>query len=196
MNVKKLLGLLCLFVCVTSYAQSPAPTAPTDVGYPLTQVLATVSKNINKSIFAEPDVNQTERALIFGKDLSALDYNDLLRILQLHGYTAYELNGSINVVAINHIRTQAVPTVVSNGKYSPNQFVTKVISLDKTCSVHVLPMLRPLFDKNAHMTASPDSNSLILMDSYANIQRIESVIEGLEKSTDKKQKCEPMLKKG
>ena len=44
----------------------------------------------------------------------------------------------------------------------------------------LVPILRPLLPQSAHLAAHADSNRLIVMDRYENIQRITEIIRALD----------------
>ena len=195
MNVKNLIGVV-LLLCIASAGAQTADTVDSKYeGYLLAEVLESVSARIGKSIFLDPQVKQHDRVVVFGKSVTELEFADMLRILDLHGYTAYEVDDALNVVKENSVRSDSLPTFMEGQSYEPLQYVSKVVALNKLCAAQALPILRPLVARNAHLTAMTQGNSLIMVDKYANIQRVENIIKELDNSIDKKQKCEPLPKK-
>ena len=195
MFVKNLIGLIVVLFVTSAVAQTPNTDNKDYSGYLLAEILDAVSNKIGKSIFLDPRVDQYETAMVFGKQVQELEFSDLLRILDLHGYTAYEVDGALNVIKENEIRSDSLPTVTEGQNYDPHQYVSKVVSLNKLCVAQALPVLRPLVAQGAHISAMVNGNSLIFVDKYANIQRIEHIVNEIENSMDKKQKCEPLPRK-
>jgi len=55
----------------------------------------------------------------------------------------------------------------------------------------LVPILRPMLPQYAHLAAAVCSNSLLVVDSYANVRRIETIVKILDAGTPyKPEKCE------
>ena len=189
MNVKSLVALSLLLICLGAQSQQVQSNSPERDGYLVTQILDSISINIGKPIYVDPRFNASQRAHIFGKGLNEHNYGDLLRILRLQGFTAYETGDAINVVLTQGIRSNAVPIFEEGEHYYPDQYINKIITLANLCAVSVLPKIRPLVAPSSHLTADMDANALIMVDTYDNILRIESILKQLEQSTDTRQNC-------
>jgi general secretion pathway protein D len=79
------------------------------------------------------------------------------------------------------VRQLPVPLV--NGKQTRPQaeYVTKVIAVKSVPAAQLVPLLRPLLPQQAHLVALPCMNSLILVDTFGNVHRIEELVQSLDR---------------
>jgi general secretion pathway protein D len=127
-----------------------------------------------------------------GQDLSNISYNELLTILLINGFTAAEYGGYVNVLPDAGGRTTPSPVLSGKESHPDAEFVTKVITVKTVNAAHLVPILRPMIPQYGHLAAFPCTNRLILVDTFANVRRLETVIESLDVGGEpyKPEKCE------
>lgn len=108
-------------------------------------------------------------------------YDLFLSVLSMNGFAAIRNNNILRIVSDKTVRTQPVPVRSGSGKNS--EFVTQVISLDNISATKLIPVLRPLVPQEGHMAAYADSNAIIITDSGENIEKLVSIINQLDTST-------------
>jgi len=118
-----------------------------------------------------------------------LSYGQFLSQLNINGYTAYKSNGYIQIIPNREARNVAIPFVEKNKSYLEDEYVTDVLTTEKACAPRVLAVIRPLIPAYGFLSVSEESNALIVVDTYGNIQRIKTVIKALEAKLDKKEEC-------
>jgi general secretion pathway protein D len=81
---------------------------------------------------------------------------------------------------------------MSSGQTFPDaQFVDYIIPVKNGPAALLVPILRPLMPQYAMLAAAVCSNSLLIVDSYANVRRIETIVKALDVGTPyKPEKCE------
>jgi len=63
-------------------------------------------------------------------------------------------------------------------------------------AAQLVPILRPLLPQYAHLAALPYENTLLIVDRYANVKRIEAIVKALDVGTPyKPEKCESPSKR-
>ena len=62
-------------------------------------------------------------------------------------------------------------------------WVTMVYEVDNGKAAFFVPILRPLVPKNGHLVAHPESNSLLITDSYANLQKLIEIVRLMDAAT-------------
>jgi general secretion pathway protein D len=112
--------------------------------------------------------------------MDTIDYAGLLTILKANGLTAFELNGYVSVVSLSEARAQAVPTIVAGRQYPDDQFVSTSIIVKNANAAQLTPVLRPLMPAHSFMSADVNSNTILLVDTYANVMRIKAMVEDLD----------------
>lgn len=167
----------------SSHTASASPSANANAnaehnGIPLERLLAAVSKTTGKKFLIDPQVHVN--ITLVGQDLSNISYNDLLTILLIEGITAVEYGGYVNVRPDAWGRALPSP-LLSGGESAPDaEFVTKVITVKTVNAAHLVPILRPMIPQYGHLVAFPCTNKLLLVDTFANVRRLEAVIESLD----------------
>jgi general secretion pathway protein D len=175
-----------------SPSESAALSAHVENGRPIAQLIAAVQKKTGKKFVVDPRVHADIE--LSDEDLSGVSYSDFLTILQVYNFSAFEIGDYVEVLPIANAR-QTGTTVVSGKEKRPDaQIVTKVLSAKNIPVVQLVPILRPMIPQYGHLAALPCVNKLIMVDTFANIRRIESVIEALDVGEPfKPEKCESHL---
>ena len=183
----KALPIVCVAFLLSStgaavaQAQSSEPAArPEHVenGTPITQLIATVQKKTGKRFVVDPQVHGDVE--LVEKDLASISYSDFLTILQVYGYSAFETGGYIEVLPIANARTIGVPIISGDEKRPDAQIVTKILGAKNIPVAQLVPILRPMIPRYGHFAALPCVNKLIVVDTFANVRRIEAVIQSMD----------------
>jgi type II secretory pathway component GspD/PulD (secretin) len=152
--------------------------ASEEAGVPILTSLKAVAKKTGKKIIVDPRVRGNVQLL--GEDVSNVTYSDLLTILQIQGFTAIEGGGFLRVIPDAIVRQSALPLIVGTTTYPDAQYVTAVIPVHTVSAASLVPILRPLLPQQAHFAAANCSNAVLMVDTYANVRRIESLIAALD----------------
>ena len=152
--------------------------APEEAGVPILTLLKAVAKRSGKKIIIDSKVHGNVQ--LFGEEPGSVTYGELLTILQIQGYTAIEGGGLLRVIPDAIVRQSSPPLVVGTTTYPDAQYVTAVIPIHKIPAGSLVPILRPLLPQQAHLAAATCSNALLMVDTFANIRRIESIVAALD----------------
>ena len=188
-------ALALLTLTGVAYAQSSSAESATvsnehvENGVSIAHLIATVAKKTGKKFVIDPRVHG--EAAILGQDPSNISYGDLLTVLHLHNYTAVEFGGYVNVIPDASVRQMPVPEITGKESRPEAEFVTKVFVVKNQSAAQMVPILRPMIPQMGHLVAFPCSNRLVLVDTFANVQRLQRVIEELDVGEPlKMEKCE------
>jgi type II secretory pathway component GspD/PulD (secretin) len=177
---------LCLAACAWAQPSPDASSAAESTGrgsehggIPVTQLIAAVSRSTGKKFVLDPrvwaDVN------LVGISPSSVTYAQLLMILRLHGYAAVEGSGVVQVVPDAAVRSMPVPLLDDRETKPDSEIVTDTFHVKNSPAALYVPILRPLLPQWAHLAADTcGSNSLIIVDTYANVKRIEAIVQRLD----------------
>ena len=114
-------------------------------------------------------------------DPDDVTYPKLLSILWVNGFAAFESEGLVKVVPDANMRFYETRLVQTDDASIPaDEFVTRVLATTNVGAPQLVPILRPLMPQAAHLAAHGDTNQIILMDRYANIQRITAIVRALD----------------
>ncbi len=148
-------------------------------GTPLAQLIETVAKKTGKNFILDPRV--AGNATLIGIDPSKVTYPELLTILQVHGYVAYEGDGLVRIVPDSIGRATPSPVIGPNDKHADAEIVTRVFRVKSLSSPQLVPILRALLPQSAHLAAIACTNELLIVDTYANVRRIENIVAAMDK---------------
>jgi general secretion pathway protein D len=81
------------------------------------------------------------------------------------------------------VRALPLPMAAGKDTFPDAQFVTAVVPVKNTLAAQLVPILRPLMPTHGHLAAMPCVNSLVLVDNFANVKRLEKVIAPLDVGT-------------
>ena len=102
-------------------------------------------------------------------------YDVFLYVLQAKGFTAVSQGNTIKIVAAREARQDTIHTGVAKDTSSA-EFITRLVPLQYLESTEVVPLVTPLVSKDGMVSAFGSSNTLLLIDSRANIDRIVTII--------------------
>ena len=102
-------------------------------------------------------------------------YDVFLYVLQAKGFTTVSQGNTIKIVAAREARQDTIQTGVSKETASA-EFITRLVPLVNLDSAEVLPLVTPLVSKDGMVSAFGSSNTLLLIDSRANIDRIVTIL--------------------
>jgi type II secretory pathway component GspD/PulD (secretin) len=176
--------LLTLALCVlavppyttaqTASSEGAPPTAGslrTEAGVPIERIIATVAKKTGKKFVLDPRVHAN--AVLVGQDPSEITYPQFLTVLEVYGYAAVDEAGYVQIVPDAMIRQEAIPTITSKETRPAAEYVTQIIPLKYISAPQLVPILRPMMPQQGHLAAMVSANSLIIVDRFANVRRIE-----------------------
>jgi len=102
-------------------------------------------------------------------------YDVFLYVLQAKGFTTVSQGNTIKIVPAREARQDTIHTGVSKDTASA-EFITRLVPLQNLESAEVVPLVTPLVSKDGMVSAFGSSNTLLLIDSRANIDRIVAIL--------------------
>ncbi|HKK02112.1 MAG TPA: type II secretion system secretin GspD [Desulfuromonadales bacterium] len=108
-------------------------------------------------------------------------YKAFLTVLNLKGYTVVP-SGKVNkIVSTRDAKENNLPILTGRQDHRGEEFVTRLIPLKNVdASVLASSVLSPLVPKTSNIVAYPPTNTLIISDSAANIDRLVKIIKQLD----------------
>ena len=167
---------LVLTLPAVAIAQSASISA---AGTPLVQLIESVSKKTGKNFIVDPHVSGN--AVLVGIDPAKVTYPELLTILQVNGYAAVESGGLVRVIPDSIGRSAPSPLIDGNDKHPDAEIVTRVFRVKSVPAAQMVPILRALLPQGAHLAAFQCTNELLIVDTYANVRRIEGIVATMDK---------------
>ncbi len=102
-------------------------------------------------------------------------YDVFLLVLQTKGFTTVTQGNTTRIIVAREARQDPIPTGVSKDTPSA-EFITRLVPLQYLETTEVVPLVTPLISKDGMVSAFGSSNTLLLIDSRANIDRIVKIL--------------------
>lgn len=173
------LGAILLLTAPLANARVAPTTGAAPPGtVPLSSLIATVAKKTGWKFVLDPRV-RAEVTLI-GEEPSSVTYDELLTILNTYGFIAVETHGYVQLVPDAYAREEPSPLITDKEKLADEEYVTMVLHVRSIPAAWFVPILRPLIPQTGHLVAMPCANDLMIVDRFANVKRIESIVKAMD----------------
>ncbi|MCX5738775.1 MAG: type II secretion system protein GspD, partial [Proteobacteria bacterium] len=102
-------------------------------------------------------------------------------VLQVKGFTTVPSGSVIKILPAAEAKSSTVETVMSGGHGATgDEFITKLIALDNVDVNNMLGIIQPLVSANGLLAAYTATNTIIIIDSASNIDRITAILDELD----------------
>ena len=143
----------------------------------VTQDIAQFSK---KTIILDPRV-KGKITIYSNANLNRKQVWDVyLRTIQVNGFSAISEDGFLRVVPENEA------TRDETEDFSGGGFETAVIPLINRSTEEILPMIKPITGRQAHLSSIASVNSILLVDRASNVERIRNLLNDLDENNTAK----------
>ena len=191
-----IIGLALLLLAVPALSPAATPAAKASSGavqkngaitldfkdIDLQDLVQTMSELMDRN-FVYDDTLRGKVTIISPRAMSLDEaYQVFQTVLGVKGYTIVP-SGAVNkVVALKDAKESNLPTVSGTAKEAPGeQFVTRLVPLENAdATVLASTVLAQLIPKTSNIVAYPPTNTLIISDSSANIDRLLTIIKELD----------------
>lgn len=150
----------------------------------LALVIQAVQSITGKTFIVDPRVRAQVTILSSTPMTADAFYNAFLSVLQVHDFVAVPTGNIVKIVPAQNSRYMPgndLPNAVSS---SSDEIVTQVIQVKNVNAANLVPALRPLLPQGAHFVAHQSSNTLIISDRAANVNRMMRIIQRIDQAGD------------
>lgn len=146
----------------------------------ISALISTVSEVTGKNFVVDPRV-QGKVTVLSARPLKKDEvYQVFLSVLKVHGYAAVPAGAVVKIVPEETARADSTATEGTPTPARGDELVTRVLPLQNVSAQQLVPVLRPLVSQQGHLAAYADSNTLIVSDSAANIERLREIIRRID----------------
>ena len=151
------------------------------------ELIRFVAEATGKTLIVDPAVQGTVEVVSSSPVNSAELYELFLSILDVHNFAAIESGNVVRIMPAQAAASQAVPAFASGAaaNVAGPAVITQVIQVSNVSVEQLVGVLRPLASIDAQMTAYAASNSIIVTDTAANIERIRQMVDFIDASSVK-----------
>ena len=108
-------------------------------------------------------------------------YQLFLSVMATHGYSVLTEGDQARIVPNAEAKTENSDNANLTG---PDALETRLLQVQQTPVSELIPLIRPLLPQYAHLAAVASSNALIISDRRANIERVQDLINQLDRASD------------
>jgi len=142
-------------------------------------LLDAVSKKSGHSFLLDARVSPRIRTGLV--EVDDVTYPMLLSILRNNGLAAVTVDGVTSVIPSATVRQYPLPVIYeADDSILDGEWVSWIIKVETARAVMMVPIMRPLLPQQGHLSAHPDSNSLMLVDRYGNAKRVVEMVQKLD----------------
>ena len=174
--------VLCVFTLATTAAadEKVEQQASAYPPVPLADVLDAVSRQTGRVFLTGPHV---QADVVIGQlKTRDVSYASLLIILYNNELAAVQVGEVTNIIHASRVRQYALPILKEDDDSIPKyEWVSRVVEVKNGPATRYVPLLRPLLPQMAHLVADPGSNTVLIVGRYANIKRLVSLVEEMDK---------------
>jgi general secretion pathway protein D len=106
-------------------------------------------------------------------------------ILDLNGFSIVKKDGINKIVPKRDIKTENLPTEIGTQYGSPSdRFVTRLVPLKNINAGDIANILRPLISREGDILVYPALNTLIIIDTVSNLNKLLKIIENIDLQTE------------
>lgn len=143
-------------------------------------LINTVAEVSGKNFIVDPRV-QGKVSVISGASLNPDQlYDVFLSILEVHNFATVDSGTIIKVLPANVIKQRPTPTLFSPTEESNDAQITQIIQLEHASVQDMVAIVRPLIPATSHFAPHVPSNSVVITDTAANIQRVLQIISRID----------------
>jgi general secretion pathway protein D len=175
-----LLALGLLLGAVNAQAEGEASLNLKDAD--IRTLIDTVSRVTGRNFVVDPRV-KANVTVITSRPMEKEElYQVFLSILEVHGYAAVPVGEVIKIIPDANARQGPVPTVSEGAPGTGDELVTRVLPIRHVPAAQLVPILRPLIPQQGHLAAYPATNVLVISDRAANIERLVTIVQRIDRS--------------
>lgn len=165
-------------------------------------LIETVSRITGKSFVVDPRV-KGRVTVITSSDIDVNElYETFLSVLQVHGFSAVPSGAGSNLIKVvpsNQAKQQPVPVIgeleeksTRKSSRKADELITRVVRVEHVPAAMLVPILRPLVPSTGQLQAYGPSNTILISDRAANIERLVKVIKRMDRADDEELEVVPL----
>lgn len=144
--------------------------------------ITAIAEITGRSFIVDPRV-RGEITVISGSELAPeAIYDVFLSVLDVHGFATVTVGDIIKVIPTQLVKQTPTPTLFGEESTEINDAqITQIYQLKHAQVQEFLPIIRPLIPATSHFAAHNSTNTFIITDTVANVERILNIVRQLDK---------------
>jgi general secretion pathway protein D len=181
MKTRLLIGLILVFFCPLVAAEKDEFSLNLkDVD--IRALIETVADATGKNFIVDPRITGNISVVTSTPMKAAQVYDVFLSILKVHGYSAVPNGNIVKIIPNISAKQDGEESELRASSQNGDEQLTRIVQVHHVDAAQVVQTLLPLMPQYAFMGAVPESNTIILSDTAANVNRLALMIKQIDKS--------------
>ena len=181
MRFRLLISLLLATFCMVSTAQNDEFSLNfKDVD--IHTLIETVADATGKNFIVDPRITGNISVVTSTPMKASQVYDVFLSILKVHGYSAVPNGNIVKIIPNLTAKQDGDQNELSAKSLNGDEQLTRIIQVSHVDATLVVQTLMPLMPQYAFMASVPESNTIILSDTAANVNRLALMIKEIDRS--------------
>ncbi len=143
-------------------------------------LIGTVSMATGKNFLIDPRVKGTINVITSSDIDDDQLYHLFLAVMKIHGFVVIDGEDFSRILPKNLTKSESAKQL----SRVSDEIVSTVVAINNVDASQIVPIIRPLMSQYGHLAVYKASNSLIVVDSQTNIERLKNLLKELDKSVD------------
>jgi len=173
----------------------------------LQALVSLISTATGKNFVLDKQVRGQKITIITGREIDEKElYETFLSVLRVHNLAAIETGNLVKIIPLNKTKYQSVPVdedltgikkidkkiIKRQQKQGADALVTKVIKAEHVPVANMVPILRPMISPTGHLQGYAPSNSIVVIDTRANIDKVSKLIRRMDRPDQDEMEVVPL----
>ena len=185
MYFRLLISLILATFCMASVAQNDEFSLNfKDVD--IHTLIETVADATGKNFIVDPRITGNISVITSTPMKAAQVYDVFLSILKVHGYSAVPNGNIVKIIPNLTAKQDGDENELRAKSLNGDEQLTRIVQVSHVDATLVVQTLMPLMPQYAFMASVPESNTIILSDTAANVNRLALMIKQIDRSDAQK----------
>ncbi|PPD33722.1 MAG: type II secretion system protein GspD [Methylomonas sp.] len=145
-------------------------------------LIETVADATGKNFIVDPRITGNISVVTSTPMKAAQVYDVFLSILKVHGYSAVPNGSIIKIIPNITAKQDGEESELRSSSQNGDEQLTRIVQVHHIDANQVVQTLQPLMPQYAFLASVPESNTIILSDTAANVNRLAKMIMQIDKS--------------
>ena len=114
-------------------------------------------------------------------------YQVFQAVLQVKGFTTVPSGAAVRIIPTKDAKVTSLQTLGAEGHAPSEEYVTRLVPLQQVDVADLIGVLQPMVAPDGLVSAYPQTNALILVDSAANVERLVKLVAELDVASSRRQ---------
>ncbi len=185
MRMRLLISLVLTFFCAVSIAEKDEFSLNLN-NVDIHSLIETVADATGKNFIVDPRITGNISVVTSTPMKASQVYDVFLSILKVHGFSAIPNGNIVKIIPNISAKQDGEESELHTRSLNGDEQLTRIVQVHHVDATMVVSTLLPLMPQYAFMAAVPESNTIILSDTAANVNRLALMIKQIDTSDAQK----------